>query len=179
MSHQLTFADSEFSSKRRQTRKEIFLSRMEQILPWQNMVEVIEPFYPKAGNGRRPYPLETMLRIHCMQHWYNLSDGAMEDALYEIDSMRHFAGLKLLACIGIVGYILKKLDYPLAPLVPGVVLGTIAETNLRHAFQTSTDWNLFFTRPISALLLALAIASIAYSVYSLLTSSPPSACAAV
>ncbi len=51
MSHQLTFADSEFSSKRRQTRKEIFLSRMEQILPWQNMVEVIEPFYPKAGNG--------------------------------------------------------------------------------------------------------------------------------
>lgn len=48
MSHQLTFADSEFSSKRRQTRKEIFLSRMEQILPWQNMVEVIEPFYPKA-----------------------------------------------------------------------------------------------------------------------------------
>ncbi|STM95705.1 IS5 transposase and trans-activator [Escherichia coli] len=93
MSHQLTFADSEFSSKRRQTRKEIFLSRMEQILPWQNMVEVIEPFYPKAGNGRRPYPLETMLRIHCMQHWYNLSDGAIEDALYEIASMRLFARL--------------------------------------------------------------------------------------
>ncbi|MBD5622153.1 IS5 family transposase, partial [Citrobacter freundii] len=90
-----TFADSEFSSKRRQTRKEIFLSRMEQILPWQNMVEVIEPFYPKAGNGRRPYPLETMLRIHCMQHWYNLSDGAMEDALYEIASMRLFARLSL------------------------------------------------------------------------------------
>lgn len=58
MSHQLTFADSEFSTKRRQTRKEIFLSRMEQILPWQNMTAVIEPFYPKAGNGRRPYPLE-------------------------------------------------------------------------------------------------------------------------
>ena len=95
MSHQLTFADSEFSSKRRQTRKEIFLSRMEQILPWQNMVEVIEPFYPKAGSGRRPYPLETMLRIHCMQHWYNLSDGAMEDALYEIASMRLFARLSL------------------------------------------------------------------------------------
>nr|ASJ78797.1 IS5 transposase [Escherichia coli] len=75
MSHQLTFADSEFSSKRRQTRKEIFLS--------------------KAGNGRRPYPLETMLRIHCMQHWYNLSDGAMEDALYEIASMRLFARLSL------------------------------------------------------------------------------------
>jgi IS5 family transposase len=49
MSHQLTFADSEFSTKRRQTRKEIFLSRMEQILPWQNMTAVIEPFYPKNG----------------------------------------------------------------------------------------------------------------------------------
>ncbi len=68
---------------------------MEQILPWQNMTAVIEPFYPKAGNGRRPYPLETMLRIHCMQHWYNLSDGAMEDALYEIASMRLFARLSL------------------------------------------------------------------------------------
>lgn len=54
MSHQLTFADSEFSTKRRQTRKEIFLSRMEHILPWQDMTAVIEPFYPKAGNGRRP-----------------------------------------------------------------------------------------------------------------------------
>jgi IS5 family transposase len=94
MSHQLTFADSEFSTKRRQTRKEIFLSRMEQILPWQNMTAVIEPFYPKAGNGRRPYPLETMLRIHCMQHW-STSDGAMEDALYEIASMRLFARLSL------------------------------------------------------------------------------------
>ncbi len=95
MTHQLTFADTEFSSKRRQTRKEIFLSRMEHILPWQDMTAVIEPFYPKAGNGRRPYPLETMLRIHCMQHWYNLSDGAMEDALYEIASMRLFARLSL------------------------------------------------------------------------------------
>ncbi|MBL54210.1 MAG: IS5/IS1182 family transposase, partial [Alteromonadaceae bacterium] len=54
MSHQLTFADSEFSSKRRQTRKEIFLSRMDNLLPWSQLLEVIEPFYPKAGNGRRP-----------------------------------------------------------------------------------------------------------------------------
>ncbi|MCG9722879.1 IS5 family transposase, partial [Shewanella sp. Isolate7] len=83
MSQQLTFADSEFSSKRRQTRKEIFLSRMDNLLPWTQLLEVIEPFYPKAGNGRRPYPLETMFRIHCMQQWYSLSDEAMEDALYD------------------------------------------------------------------------------------------------
>ena len=70
---------------------------MEQILPWQNMVEVIEPFYPKAGNGLATLSLETMLRIHCMRHWYNLSDGAMEDALYEIASMRLFARLSWIA----------------------------------------------------------------------------------
>ena len=95
MDHQLTFADSEFSSKRRQTRKEIFLSRMDALLPWTMLLEIIEPVYPKAGNGRQPYPLQTMFRIHCLQHWYNLSDGAMEDALYEIASMRLFAHLSL------------------------------------------------------------------------------------
>ena len=90
MEYQLTFADSEFSSKRRQTRKEIFLSRMDALLPWSMLLALIEPVYPKAGNGRQPYPLQTMFRIHCLQHWYNLSDGAMEDALYEIASMRLF-----------------------------------------------------------------------------------------
>ena len=95
MSQQLTFADSELSSKRRQTRKEIFLSRMDKLLPWPQLLEVIEPFYPKAGNGRRPYALETMFRIHCMQQWYSLGDEAMEDALYEIASMRQFVQLSL------------------------------------------------------------------------------------
>ena len=95
MDHQLTFADSEYCSKRRQTRKEIFLGRMESLIPWQRLESVIESHYPKVGNGRRPYPVATMLRIHCMQQWYNLSDPAMEDALYEIASMRLFARLSL------------------------------------------------------------------------------------
>lgn len=95
MSQQFTFADSEFSSKRRQTRKEIILSRMDNLLPWSQLLDVIEPFYPKAGNGRRPYALETMFRIHCMQQWYSPGDEAMEDALYEIASMRQFAHLSL------------------------------------------------------------------------------------
>jgi IS5 family transposase len=95
MSRQLTFADSEFNNKRRKTRKEIFLSRMNELMPWDQLEVVIEPFYPKPGNGRRPYPLSTMFRIHCMQHWYNMSDPAMEDALYEITSMRIFAGWSL------------------------------------------------------------------------------------
>jgi len=88
MDHQLSFADSEFTNKRRQTRKEKFLGRMEKLIPWSRLIAVIGPHYPKAGNGRRPYPLNTMLRIHCMQHWYNLSNPAMEDALCEIGSRR-------------------------------------------------------------------------------------------
>ncbi|WP_233402604.1 IS5 family transposase [Marinomonas transparens] len=95
MSHQLTCADSEFSSKRRQTRKEIFLSRMDNLLPWTQLLGLIDPFYPKAGNDRRPYALATMFRIHCMQQWYSLGDEAMEDALYEIASMHQFAQLSL------------------------------------------------------------------------------------
>ena len=95
MDYQLTFADSEFNQKRRQTRKEVFLGRMDKIIPWKRLESIIKPHYPKAGNGRRPYPLSTMLRIHCMQNWYSLSDPAMEDALYEIASMRLFAGLSL------------------------------------------------------------------------------------
>ncbi len=107
MDHQLTFADSEYHSKRRQTRKEIFLGRMESLIPWQRLESVIEPHYPKVGNGRRPYPLATMLRIHCMQQWYSMSDPAMEDALYEIASMRIFAGLSLNAPIPDHSTILK------------------------------------------------------------------------
>ena len=55
----------------------------------------IEPFYPKAGRGRRPYPLEVMLRVHCVQLFYNLSDPGMEDLLYEVESVRRFVGLRL------------------------------------------------------------------------------------
>ena len=68
---------------------------MDKLIPWKRLESVIEPHYPKAGNGRRPYPLTIMLRIHCMQQWYSLSDPAMEDTLYEIASMRLFAGLSL------------------------------------------------------------------------------------
>lgn len=95
MSHQITFANSEFSSKRRQTRKEIFLSRLDNLLPWSQLLDVIELFYPNAVNGRRPYSLETIFRIHCMLQWYSLGDEAMEDALYEIASMCQFAPMSL------------------------------------------------------------------------------------
>ena len=92
---QISFADAEYAGKRKKTRREVFLDEMEQVVPWNALLKVIEPFYPVAGSGRRPYPLQTMLRVHLMQNWFALSDPAMEEALYEIASLRNFAGLDL------------------------------------------------------------------------------------
>lgn len=92
---QLSFSEAEYNLKKRKTRREKFLEQMEELLPWPRLEKKIKRYYSKPGNGRRPYPLSTMLRIHCMQLFYNLSDPAMEDALYEIESMRRFAGLSI------------------------------------------------------------------------------------
>jgi transposase, IS5 family len=92
---QISFADAEYAGKRKKTRREIFLEEMELVVPWKALLKVIEPFYPVAGRGRRPYALQAMLRVHLMQNWFVLSDPAMEEALYEIASLRSFAGLKL------------------------------------------------------------------------------------
>jgi IS5 family transposase len=92
---QITFSEAEYDQKRRKTRREKFLEQMDMLIPWKQLEKRIKRHYPKNGNGRQPYPLSVMLRIHCMQLFYNLSDPAMEDALYEIESMRRFAGLRL------------------------------------------------------------------------------------
>ena len=92
---QLTFGDAEYAGKRKRTRREIFLAEMDQAVPWSTLLILIEPFYPKAGRGRHPYPLASMLRIHLMQNWFGLSDPGMEEALYEIVPMRQFAHLPL------------------------------------------------------------------------------------
>ncbi|QJQ11444.1 IS5 family transposase [Pseudomonas putida] len=96
---QMSFSDFEYAGKRKQTRRERFLAEMEQVVPWSGLMALIEPHYPKAGGGRKPYPLETMLRIHLLQNWFSLSDPAMEEALYEITSKRQFARLTLSAPI--------------------------------------------------------------------------------
>ena len=92
---QISFADAEYAGKRKKTRREIFLEEMELVVPWKALVKLIEPHYPVAGRGRRPYPLESILRVHLMQNWFALSDPAMEEALYEIASLRGFARLNL------------------------------------------------------------------------------------
>jgi transposase, IS5 family len=93
MPRQTTFADLDYSHKKRQTRREVFLGEMEVVVPWPVLLSCIEPHYPRSGRrGRQPMGLASMLRIYCMQNWFNLSDRQMEDALYEIESMRRFAG---------------------------------------------------------------------------------------
>ena len=93
---QTSLASLTYDAKKKQTRREKFLAEMEQAVPWEALLAVIDPFYPKAGRrGRQPMALSTMLRIYFMQQWYSLSDPGMEDALYEIESMRRFAGLEL------------------------------------------------------------------------------------
>jgi len=93
---QQTLADEGFERYRKPTRREQFLDEMDKIVPWAGLCEVIEPFYPKPeGAGRPPIGLERMLRIHFLQHWFNLSDPAVEESLYDSRAMRRFVGIDL------------------------------------------------------------------------------------
>lgn len=92
---QRTFASAAWDSKGKLTRRERFLREMDAVIPWPRLIALIEPHYPKAGKGRQPHPLERMLRIYFMQNWFNLSDPQAEDSLYDMESMRRFAGIEL------------------------------------------------------------------------------------
>ena len=96
---QLGFTDYELTTAKQQTKREKFLAEMEAVVPWQALIDLIEPHYPKASKkgGRPPYPLATMLRIHLLQQWYSLSDLAMEEALIEVPTMGRFAGIELIS----------------------------------------------------------------------------------
>ncbi len=98
-SKQLDFSDYEQTTTKKQTRREKFLAEMEADVPWDALIGLIEPYYPKTSKkgGRPPYPLATMLRIHLLQQWYSLSDPAMEESLIEVPTMRRFAGIDLIS----------------------------------------------------------------------------------
>ncbi len=94
--HQQTFAEGSFEQYRKPTRRERFLAEMNRVVPWGNLVAAIEPIYPKAeGPGRPPAGIERMLRLHCLQQWFNLSDPAVEEALYDSRALRQFVGIDL------------------------------------------------------------------------------------
>ena len=84
-----------FEQYRRATKRDVFLATMNEIVPWQELCAVIEPHYPKPGNGRPPVGLERMLRMYFVQHWFNLADEACEEALLDSTALRHFVGIDL------------------------------------------------------------------------------------
>ncbi|AMV01830.1 IS5 family transposase [Xanthomonas citri] len=144
---QLTFGDAEGLGKRKQTRREIFLAEMEQVVPWQQLLALIAPHYPVSGRpGRQPYALATMLRIHLLQQWYALSDPAMEEALHEIPTLRRCAQLgglddipdettilnfrRLLETHGLAARMLEAVNAHLARKGQSLRSGTIVDATL-------------------------------------------------
>jgi transposase, IS5 family len=95
MGNQRTFASMAWNGKGKVTRRERFLAEMDAVIPWLRLVRLIEPHYPKAGQGRQPLGLEKMLRIYFLQQWFNLSDPQAEDAIYDSESMRRFVRVEL------------------------------------------------------------------------------------
>lgn len=95
MSEQRTFAGLAWTDKKKVTRRERFLAEMNAVIPWAELGALIAPHYPTAGRGRRPMRLETMLRIYFLQQWFDLSDPAAEDAIYDSEAMRRFVGVEL------------------------------------------------------------------------------------
>ena len=95
MGEQRTFSSLVWAQKGKVTRRERFLGEMDAVIAWRRLLAVIEPHYPKAGAGRQPLGLEKMLRIYFLQQWFNLSDPQAEDAIYDSESMRRFAGVEL------------------------------------------------------------------------------------
>ena len=97
MTHQPSFSQAEFADKKKITRREKFLTRMEVLIPWAKLLAVIEPFYPRGERGRPPIGLERMLRVYFLQQWYGLADEALEDALYDSQALQGFARIDLAA----------------------------------------------------------------------------------
>ena len=97
MKKQLSLATNDFERFRKPTRREKFLAEMQTVVPWTDLCALVEPYYPKVSNagGRPPVGLERMLRIHCLQLWFDLSDPAVEEALYDSQAMRAFVGIDL------------------------------------------------------------------------------------
>jgi transposase, IS5 family len=103
MQRQGSFEQAEYAGKKKQPRRDKFLAGMEQVVPpafagagsWARLVARLQPFYPNGERGRPPIGLERMLRIYFVQQWYGLADAALEDALYDSQALRGFAGIDL------------------------------------------------------------------------------------
>jgi IS5 family transposase len=93
MNKQKTFTDFEYASRKRTTRREDFLKKMDRTVPWKEWTAIIRPFYPEGKRGRPPLGIETMLRMYLLQTWFNMSDEMVEDSIYDSYAMRSFMGI--------------------------------------------------------------------------------------
>ncbi len=139
-----------FERYTKKTKRALFLEEMEQVVPWRELCALIEPYYPKAGNGRPPVGVERMLRIYFLQQWFNLSDPAVEEALYDSVLMRQFAGIDLgqepvpdettvckfrhlLEEHGVGGAMLETVNLHLQEKGVRITTGTIVDATIIHA----------------------------------------------
>ena len=139
-----------FERYTRKTKRALFLEEMEQVVPWGELCALIEPHYPKAGNGRPPVGLERMLRVYFLQQWFNLSDPGLEEALYDSVVMRQFVGIDLgrepvpdettvckfrhlLEEHGLGGEILQTVNLYLQSRGVKITTGTIVDATIIHA----------------------------------------------
>ena len=97
---QMTLSDLEYSNRKRTTKREQFLQMMDKIVPWDQWVEIIRPYYPNGKRGRPTRGIETMLRMYLMQNWFNLSDEGIEDAIYDSYAMRTFMHIDFMMMLG-------------------------------------------------------------------------------
>ena len=94
--NQRTLSDIEYSNRRKKTRREEFLNFMDEIVPWEQWVKIIRPYYPAGRRGRPPKDIEVMLRMYLLQKWFKLSGAALEDAVYDSYAMRSFMHIDFL-----------------------------------------------------------------------------------
>ena len=95
---QLTFSDMEYSRRKKSTRRDRFLETMNDLVPWEEWVSAIEPYYPQGLRGRPPVGIEKMLRMYLLQNWFHLSAAAVEDTIYDSYAMRKFMGIEVRWC---------------------------------------------------------------------------------
>ena len=93
MNRQKTFTDIEYENRKRKTKREEFLAMMDRIIPWNEWVSIIQPYYPSGKRGRPTRGIETMLRMYFLQIWFSLSDEMTEESIYDSHAMKKFMGV--------------------------------------------------------------------------------------
>lgn len=169
MSNQYTFTDIEYNKRRKVTKREIFLKKMDNVIPWAEWVNIIAPYYPEGKRGRKPQDIEKMLRMMLLQTWFNLSDEGIEDAIYDSYAMRCFMRIdfgeeqapdattlckfrKLLTQNGIQEKLFKQVQEVLAKEGKAIHGGTIVDATIIEAssskknIQKSMDPEMHSTR---------------------------------